>query len=77
MPMAAAPRRPPALVASCVFGVLGAALLLVGFVTASTPVLVGSGAAGSLSLASALVWRSQLIDAWRKEHPKGAGRSRR
>jgi hypothetical protein len=67
-------QRPPALVASCIFGVIGAVLLLVGYLTASTPVLAGSGAAGSLSLASALIWRSQLIDAWRKEHPKGTGR---
>jgi hypothetical protein len=48
-------------------------LLAVGFVTANTPVLVLSGAAGSLSLASALVWRSQLVQAWRAEHrpPRG------
>jgi len=72
----AVPRRPPALLASIVFGALGALLLLIGFFTESTPVLVASGAAGSLSLASALVWRSQLIDAWRREHPKGTGRRR-
>ena len=74
--MKAVPHRPPALIASCVFGAVGAVLLLVGFFTESTPVLVGSGAAGSLSLASALIWRSQLIDAWRKDHPKGAARRR-
>ena len=73
----AVPRRPPALVVSCVFGALGAVLLLIGFITASTPVLAASGAAGSLSLASALVWRSQLIDAWRKDHPKGPDGRRR
>lgn len=79
--MAAPPprlNRPPALRASVLFGVVGAVLLAIGFVTANTPVLVASGAAGSLSLASALVWRSQLIEAWRAEHkpprgqPKGA-----
>ena len=62
--------RPPALVASCVFGVIGAVLLLIGYATRSTPVLVASGAGGSLSLGAALVWRGQLIAAWRKEHPK-------
>jgi hypothetical protein len=62
------PNRPPALVASCVFGVLGGVLLLIGYVTRSTPVLVFSGLGGSLSLISALVWRSQLIEAWRKDH---------
>jgi hypothetical protein len=61
-------RRPPALVVSCVFGVIGAALLVIGFATKSTPVLVLSGLGGSLSLISALVWRSQLIDAWRQDH---------
>lgn len=70
--MPALPGRPPALVASCIFGAVGAVLLLIGFVTRSTPVLVGSGLAGSLSLGSALVWRSQLIDAWRRDHPKGS-----
>ena len=59
---------PPALRASVAFGVVGGILLLVGFVTGSTPVLVTATAAGSLSLVSALVWRSQLIDAWRREH---------
>ncbi len=63
-------QRPPALVTSCVFGAIGALLLLVGLVTGSEAVLIGSGAAGALSLASALVWRSQLIDAWRREHPR-------
>lgn len=70
-------RRPPALVASCVFGAIGLILLLIGFATGSTPVLVASGAAGSLSLASALVWRSQLIDAWREQRGGGAERSSR
>lgn len=70
-PPPARPARPPALRASIVFGVVGAVLLAVGFVTTNTPVLVLSGAAGSLSLASALVWRSQLVQAWRAEHRPG------
>ena len=61
------PARPAALTASVVFGVVGALVLAIGFVTSNTPVLVLSGAAGSLSLMCALVWRSQLIDAWRAE----------
>ena len=67
------PARPPALTASVVFGVVGAALLAIGFVTSNTPVLVLSGAAGSLSLVCALVWRSQLIEAWRAERKGGPG----
>ncbi len=66
--------RPPALVASVVFGVIGGVLLGIGFVTRSTPVLVFSGLGGALSLASALVWRSQLIDAWRAEHGRPSAR---
>jgi lipid-A-disaccharide synthase-like uncharacterized protein len=64
------PHRPPALVTSVVFGVIGAVLLLAGFASKSTPVLVLSGAAGTLSLISALVWRSQLIETWRRDHPR-------
>ncbi len=64
-------QRPPALVASIAFGALGLVLLAIGFVSASNPVLVLSGLAGTLSLASALVWRSQLIDAWRAQKRGG------
>lgn len=70
MSAASPPHRPPALVTSVVFGVIGAVLLLVGFASRSTPVLVLSGAAGTLSLISALVWRSQLIETWRRDHPR-------
>jgi len=58
---------PPALRASVVFGIVGAVLLVVGVITGSTPVLVAATTVGSLSLVAALVWRSQLIEAWRTE----------
>ena len=60
--------RPPALRASIAFGVVGAILLAIGFVSGATPVLVAATTAGSLSLVCALIWRAQLIAAWRKEH---------
>jgi uncharacterized membrane protein len=68
--VAAAPpaERPPALRASMAFGVIGLALLIAGFVSGSTPVLVVATAAGVSSLVCALIWRAQLIEAWRKEH---------
>jgi hypothetical protein len=47
---------------------VGAVLLVIGVVTGSMPVLVTATSSGSMSLISALVWRSQLIDAWRREH---------
>lgn len=57
--------RPPALVTSVVFGAIGAFLLLVGLVGGSEPLVLGAVAAGTLSLISVLVWREQLIVAWR------------
>jgi hypothetical protein len=59
---------PPALRSSVAFGMVGAVLLLAGVVSGATPVLVAATTAGSLSLVSALIWRAQLIEAWRKEH---------
>ncbi|MGI8807479.1 MAG: hypothetical protein ACR2KK_06500 [Acidimicrobiales bacterium] len=60
--------RPPALTASIAFGVVGAILLVFGFVSGATPVLIAATTAGSLSLVCALIWRAQLIEAWRAEH---------
>jgi len=57
----------PALRTSVAFGIVGAVLLILGVVSGATPVLIAATAAGSLSLVAALVWRSQLIEAWRKE----------
>ena len=59
---------PTALRASVAFGMVGFVLLVIGFATGATPILVAATTAGSLSLISALVWRAQLIEAWRKEH---------
>lgn len=59
---------PTALRMSVAFGIVGFVLLVVGFATGATAILVAATIAGSLSLISALVWRAQLIEAWRKEH---------
>ena len=59
---------PTALRLSVAFGMVGFVLLVIGFATGATPILVAATTAGSLSLISALVWRAQLIEAWRKEH---------
>jgi hypothetical protein len=59
---------PPALRASVAFGIVGAIVLIFGLLSGATPVLVVATTAGSLSLVCALIWRAQLIEAWRKEH---------
>jgi hypothetical protein len=65
--MSAAPPRPRALTASIAFGVVGVVLLLAGLATGTEPILLASGAAGAMSLISALVWRSQLVETWHAE----------
>ena len=59
---------PPPLRASVAFGIVGGILLVLGFLTGATPVLVAATTAGTASLVCALIWRAQLIEAWRKEH---------
>ena len=64
---------PPPLVASCVLGLVGGVILLVGlFLDVVAVTLVGVALAG-LSLGAALVWRSQLIEAWRRQQGGQAG----
>ncbi len=57
-------RSAPAFVTSCVFGVLGAVVLLAGLLAGREPLVVVATALGSLSLVAALVWRGQLIQKW-------------
>lgn len=65
---AASAGKPPALRASIAFGIVGGIVLLIGLATGATPVLVVATTAGVSSLVCALIWRAQLIEAWRKEH---------
>lgn len=58
-------RSPPALVTSVVFGIVGSVLLLAGLVVGNEPLVLSAVAAGTVSLISVLVWREQLISAWR------------
>jgi hypothetical protein len=59
---------PAPLRASVAFGIVGFVLLVIGFASGAKGVLIAATTAGSLSLISALIWRAQLIEAWRKEH---------
>ena len=60
--------RPPAFVASVIFGAAALVLILLGVVTGSHLIYGASIVSAALSLFSALVWRSQLVAAWRAEH---------
>jgi hypothetical protein len=55
------------LVASVVFGAIGTALILVGVLIDEGAVILIGCAVGVLSLIAALIWRSQLIEAWRQK----------
>jgi UPF0716 family protein affecting phage T7 exclusion len=69
-------RSPPALVTSVVLGAAGLVLLLAGLFTSTEAVVVGGVAAATVSLVSALVWREQLIRAWRAERAQQDRRRR-
>lgn len=76
---ASEPIRPWAWAWSLRLGVLGALLVVGGLLTNNEGIAVAGIAAGTLSLISVLVWRSQLIDQWRRDHrgpaesPPGTG----
>jgi hypothetical protein len=63
--------RPPALLWSIRFGVLGGILIVAGMVAGSTPLTLAGTFAGVLSLVAVLIWRSQLISAWQDARVRG------
>ena len=71
MDLSRARRSPPALVTSVVFGVIGTVLLVIGFVADNEPLVLSAVGAGTVSLISVLVWREQLITAWRSRRRPG------
>ncbi len=64
-------RSPPALVTSVAFGVIGAVLLVIGVVADNEPLVLSAVGAGTVSLIAVLVWREQLIAAWRSRRRPG------
>jgi hypothetical protein len=62
-----APRH-PGYVVSVACGVVGAVLLVAGALFRSDPVAIAGFVAGTVSLLSALVWRADLVAAWRAGH---------
>lgn len=61
------PRRHPAFIASCVLGAIGFALIAAGALTGADALFLAGAAAGAVSLAAALYWRSELISAWHEQ----------
>ncbi|MGH3850171.1 MAG: hypothetical protein ACRDRT_10780, partial [Pseudonocardiaceae bacterium] len=56
--------RPAALTVACILGLIGGVLLLAGVAGDERWLLLVGLTAGCGSLVAALVWRSQLIEAW-------------
>ncbi|HEX9530633.1 MAG TPA: hypothetical protein VF954_05810 [Acidimicrobiales bacterium] len=56
--------RPPALLASIALGAVGLAILVVALAAGSSAVYVLAIFCGAASLASALIWRHQLVESW-------------
>jgi hypothetical protein len=64
------PMTHPGFLLSCAFGALGLLCLLVGLLISSQALDVTATVFGSLSLLAALAWRSDLVTAWKRDHPK-------
>jgi hypothetical protein len=45
-------------------------LILIGIVVRVDAIFVIGAAAGAISLIAALVWRSDLVSTWRRDHPR-------
>jgi hypothetical protein len=61
----------PAFRISAGLGALGVVLLLLGAATGIHGLLFAGVGAGVGSLIAALAWRSDLVSAWRRDHPRG------
>ena len=56
--------RPPALLASIALGAAGLLFLVVAIVASSSLIYAIAIGCGAASLASALIWRHQLVESW-------------
>jgi hypothetical protein len=45
-------------------------LILLGIIVGEDAIFVIGAAAGAVSLIAALVWRSDLVSTWRRDHPR-------
>ena len=63
--MNTSPERPAAFMVSAVAGGLGVVLILIAVLTGTAGFYWAGFVMGVISLVSALVWRSELVSAWR------------
>jgi hypothetical protein len=49
---------------------LGVLLIVIGLVVGGQVIFVIGAGAGAVSLIAALVWRSDLVATWRRDHPR-------
>jgi lipid-A-disaccharide synthase-like uncharacterized protein len=45
-------------------------LILIGIIVREDAIFVVGAGAGAISLVAALVWRSDLVSSWRRDHPR-------
>jgi lipid-A-disaccharide synthase-like uncharacterized protein len=64
------PSSQPAFWVSCTLGAIGVLLILIGLVVQEDAIFVIGAGAGTISLIAALVWRSELVSTWRRDHPR-------
>lgn len=60
----------PAFRISAALGALGVVLLFLGAVSGLHGFLFAGVGAGAASLVAALAWRAELVNAWRRDHPR-------
>jgi hypothetical protein len=64
------PSSHPAFWISCALGAVGLFLIIVGLIVGGQVIFEIGAAAGGISLIAALAWRSDLVAAWRRDHPR-------
>lgn len=64
------PRSHPAFLISVALGVAGVVMILTGIVIGGQVIFEVGAGLGAASLISALAWRADLVNAWRRDHPQ-------
>jgi hypothetical protein len=64
------PSSQPAFWVSCALGAVGVLLIIIGIIVGEDVIFEIGAGAGAISLIAALVWRSELVSTWRRDHPR-------